>query len=200
MMQTDSPITARAVVFGEMENAVAGLAQAISSGQGRGNVYSSLQGLSEPTRNAAIREISAIGAGLLELDLSGLLVAGWQKYKTLAQAARRTAALPGSEEIVEVVTHQISVTSRPNVELLINDIRVTTVNFELQLEFDVKALTAVIRSGRIVALESGRCDITGRVAIEGMVVVTRTAKFDLRLLVHVGNGIPLLRETPRMSA
>lgn len=194
------PVTARAIVFGDMEDAVAGLARALHSGQGRGTVDPALGGLARATRDAAIREISAAGAGLLELDLSDLLVAGWRKYAALTQAARRTAAVPGSEEIVDLVTHQVSVMSHPNVELLINDIRVTTVTFDLQLEFEVKALTAVIRSGRIVALESGRCDVTGRVAIEGMAVVTRTAELDVRLLVPIGDGIPLLSETRSMPA
>jgi hypothetical protein len=200
MMDTASPITARAVIFGEKEKAVAGLAQALSSGQGTETVNPALQGLSQATRNAAIREISSVGAGLLELDLSALLVAGWRKYTALTQAARRTAAMPGSEEIVDIVTHRISVISHPNVELLVNDVRVTTVNFDLRIEFEVKALTAVVRSGRIVALDSGRCEVTGIVAIEGVVVATRTAELDLHLLVHLGDGIPLLRGAQNINA
>jgi hypothetical protein len=200
MTHTDSPITARVIVFGETDDAVAGLAQAISAGQAGETLYPALQGLSAATRNAAIREISTIGAGLLELDLSALLVMGWRKYATLTQAARWTAAMPGSEEIVDIVTHRISVASHPNIEVLINEVRVTTVNFDLVLEFEVKALTAVIRSGRIVALDSGRCEITARVAIEGSTVASRTAEVDLHLLIRLGNGIPLTPDAQTMNA
>ena len=200
MTHTDSPVTARVVVFGEMEDAVARLGDAISSGRAGEALYPALAGMSAATRDAAIREISTIGAGLLDLDLSGLLIAGWRKYTALTQAARRTLAMPGCEEIVDIVTHRISVASHPNVEVLLNEVRVTTVNFDLALEFEVKALTAVIRSGQIVALDSGRCEITARVAIEGLTVASRSAEFDLHLLIRLGNGIPLIPNAQKMNA
>jgi hypothetical protein len=189
MRQQSAQITARIMVFGEMANATAALAQAISSDQA---VYPALQGLSAVTRNTAIREISTVGAELLDLDLGSLLVTGWRRYSTLVQAARRTAAMPGRAEIVDIVTHRINVACHPSVELLINDVRMMMVNLDLTLEFEIKALAAVVKAGQIVALDSGRSETTASVAIEGIPVATRTADFDLHLLVHLGTGIPLL--------
>jgi hypothetical protein len=186
------PVTACGMIFGETENAVAALSQAISSGRTGGASHPALQGLSPATRNTAIREVSSLGAELLALDLGGLLVTGWRKYATLVQAARRTAAMPGREEIVDVITHRIGVASHPSVELLVNEVRVTTINFALMLEFEVKALTAVIRAGNIVALESGTCATTASIAVEGVTVASRTAEFGLPVLLHLGGGIPLL--------
>jgi tetrahydromethanopterin S-methyltransferase subunit E len=100
--------------------------------------------------------------------------------------------MPGREEIVDVITHRIGVASHPSVELLVNEVRVTTINFALMLEFEVKALTAVIRAGSIVALESGTCATTASIAVEGVTVASRTADFGLPVLVHLGDGIPLL--------
>lgn len=189
MMPQSTSITARAMIFGAPENAAAALSQAISSGR---SVYPALQGLSAPTRDAAIREISSVGAELLDLDLGSLLVMGWRKYSTLVQAARRTAAMPGREEIVDIVTHRVEVGCHPSVELLINDIRMMVVDLDLTLEFEIKALTAVLKAGRIVALDCGRCETTASVALEGIPIATRTTEFDLRLLIHLGVGIPLL--------
>jgi hypothetical protein len=186
------PVTACGMIFGETENAVAALSQAISSGRTGGASHPALQGLSLATRDAAIREVSTLGAELLALDLGGLLVTGWRKYATLVQAARRTAAMPGREEIVDVITHRIGVASHPSVELLVNEVRVTTIHFALMLEFEVKALTAVIRAGNIVALESGTCATTASIAVEGVTVASRTAEFGLPVLIHLGNGVPLL--------
>src|SRR4051812_26986707 len=86
----DSPVTARVIVFGEMDEAVAGLAQAISAGQAGKTLYPALRVLSAATRDAAIREISTFGAGLLELDLSNLLVMG--AMPGLLAAATRSVA------------------------------------------------------------------------------------------------------------
>jgi hypothetical protein len=187
-----SPVTACGMIFGETENAVAALSRAVSSGRTGGASHPALQGLSPATRDTAIREVSALGAELLALDLGGLLVTGWRKYATLVQAARRTAAMPGREEIVDVITHRIGVASHPSVELLVNEIRVTTINFALMLEFEVRALTAVIKGGRIVGLESGTCATTASIGVEGVTVASRTAEFGLPVLLRLGDGIPLL--------
>jgi hypothetical protein len=185
-----SPVTACGTIFGERQNAVGALAQAVSSGRTGGNP--ALQGLTAATRDTAIREVAVIGAELLDLELGGLLVTGWRKYATLVQAARRTAAMPGREEIVDIITHRISAVCHPSVELLVNEVRVTTVDFALMLEFEVRALTAVIRAGQVVALESGTCATTATIAVEGITVASRTAEFALPVLIHLGGGIPLL--------
>ena len=193
-----SPVTACGMIFGGTENAAAALSQAISSGRTGGASHPALQGLSLATRDAAIREVSTLGAELLALDLGGLLVTGWRKYATLVQAARRTAAMPGREEIVDIITHRIGVASHPSVELLVNEVRVTTIEFALMLEFEVKALTAVIRAGNIVALESGTCATTASIAVEGVTVASRTAEFGLPVLIRLRDGVPLL-PTPNPS-
>jgi hypothetical protein len=193
------PVTAAAVVFGDMAKTAAALAGAISSDQVARAVCPVLQGLPAAARATAIQEAGVVGAGLLDLDLGSLLVAGWRKYTALTQAARRTTEMPGREEIVNIATHQISVVSHPDVELLVNEVRAAMINFDLTVEFEVTALTGVIRSGRLVALGSGRCATTVSVAIEGVPVATRTAEFDLNPLIRLGNGIPLL-PAPSTSA
>jgi hypothetical protein len=199
MMRQASPVTACGMVFGQRENAVEALAKAVSSGNAG---FPALQGLTAATRGTAIREVSATGAELLDLDLGGLLVTGWRRYATLTQAARRTAAMPGRQEIVDIVTHRIGAACHPSVELLVNEVRVTTVEFALMLEFEVKALSALIRAGHIVALESGRCATTASIAVEGVVVASRTSELDLHVMVDLGDGIALLpaRNPPRPAA
>ncbi len=193
------PVTARVFLFGSGNDAVANLADVLTSGEVGGTVGGALQALGQETRASAIRELSRAGAALFDFDLTDLLAAGWCKHSVLRQAARRTIAAPGSEELVDLATHRISVTHHPYVDLVIDDVRITTVDFDLQLDFDVKALSAVVRFGKLVAIAGGRCDVTGRLAIERVNALTRTGQFDLRLLVHLGRPIPLLpagQETP----
>jgi uncharacterized protein with PIN domain len=197
MIPTHSPVTARVVLF-STDDAVARLARDLSSGPVDATLGSALRGLSAAARETATREIATAGAGLLELDLGGLLVTGWQRYRALVEAGHRTAAAPGRQEIVEIITQRIGASANPHVDLFINDVRVATIHFGLGLEFQVRALTAVVRWGRIVALESGRCKVTASLSIEGVEVASRSAESDLRLLVHLGAGIPLVPEAPNV--
>ncbi len=193
------PLTARIFLFGEKQDAVAALTNAMTSGDVGSTVCRQLGNLGQVGQSAAVRELSTVSAGLLELDLSYVLVAGWRKYSVLTAAARRTAETPDSEELVDIASHRVSAVHRPYVDLLVDGIHVTTVNFGLELQFDVKALIVAVRSGKLVALHSGKCNITARLGIEGFNIATREAQFELPLVIHLGNGIPL-RDTQRRPA
>jgi hypothetical protein len=116
------------------------------------------------------------------------VVAGWRKQGELAAAAERTAANPGSSEVVELASHRISSVHRPFVELLINGAQVATVNFELDVEFVVKALVVTVRNGHVVSLHTGACDVAAKLAAEGLQLASRRAHFELPLIIR----LPLL--------
>jgi len=156
--------------------------------------------------SAAVKTLSRAGLGAvsnqiataahdllkLNLDLGGPLVRGWCQFAALTAAAKRTAAVPGSVEVVDLATHSITWTHNPQVDVLVNDARVATVHFELSIRFKVKGLAATVRNGRIVGASSGGCEITGTLAAEGQLLAQREAQFQLPLLVRFGDGIPLL--------
>jgi hypothetical protein len=194
MTSPGSPVTACDVLFGGVDNAARALARAVTTER---IGERSLRHLSLAARDTAVRELSVTGADVIDLDLGSLLVSGWRKYSALLQAARRTAAEPGSREVVEIRTQRIGAASHPSVELLVDEVRVATVHFGLTLDLVVRALAAVVTRGAVVALTGGRCETTAALAIEGVTVASRTAEHDLRLMVHLGNGIPLIAGGPR---
>jgi hypothetical protein len=63
---------------------------------------------------------------------------------------------------------------------------------DLSVVFDISAVLAGIRTGRLVALHSGHCDITATLALEGTDIVTRRAHLDLPGAISLGQGIRLL--------
>ena len=91
----------------------------------------------------------------LDLDLGDLVVADWRKQGQLAAAAERTAANPGTSEVVELATHRVSSAHHPSVELLVNDVQVATVTLDVTIEFVVKALVVTVRDGHVVSLHTG---------------------------------------------
>jgi len=91
-----------------------------------------------------------------------------------------------------MVTHQITVVQHPSVNVLVDSRRVASLQLDLSLVFDVRALLAGISGGRLVALHSGRCDITVTLAVQGTELLTRQAHLELPGVVTVGRGIRLL--------
>jgi hypothetical protein len=188
----DRPSTILDLLFGGGEDAPGALAHEIASAGASENLDRSLEDLPKVTREAAVREATTAAAGLLDVDLIGVLVAGWREHHDLAAAARRTLAAPGSTELVDVATHEITTTQQPSVGVLVDGRQVATLQLDLSAVFDVSALVAGISAGRLVAVHDGHCDITATLAIQGTDVVTRRAHLELPRVVPVSPGIRLL--------
>ena len=86
----DHPSTTLDLLFGPGEDAPGALAHQILSAGTGGNLGRALESLPTATRQAAVREATTAAAGLLDVDLLGLLVAGWREHHDLTAAARRT--------------------------------------------------------------------------------------------------------------
>jgi hypothetical protein len=143
---------------------------------------------------AVNHEIAAVADGLLNLDFGDVLMSGWRKYTNLTEAAERTLASPGSEEVVALATHRVSSTHHPSVELLVDGIKVHTFVFELTVVFDLTGVAAVLRRGSLVALRGGECVVTATLTLEGTPLeLSRKSRIDLALVVALHRPIPLVR-------
>jgi hypothetical protein len=187
------PVTARAFLLGEDQDSPLSLARALED-QGVGGILGgALQDLSHAGQTAISDEVASTAQHLLDLDLGDLLVAGWRKHAGLRAAAKRTAATSGSsQEVVLLPTHRVTSTHSPSVELVVDNVRVATLHFELGFEFVVQGLAATISDGRLVAFRCESCEVTATLAAEGRQLVTRRAQIQLPLVVRRGEGIQLL--------
>ena len=189
------PRTAARFLFGEDQDTGQALARALSDNAALGSLDTPLRLLSQSGRRAVDHQVAEAAHGLLDLDFGDLLVAGWRKQGDLAAAARRTAAKPGSSEVVQLASQRISSQHRPFVELVVDDVLVATVNFQLDIEFLVRALVATVRDGHVVSLDVGGCEVAATLAAEGVQLISRRARFDpllvIRppLLLRLGGGV-----------
>ena len=187
----DHPGTTLELLLGPGQDPPEALAHEILSAGG-GSFGRALDDLPAATREAAVREATTQAAGLLDADLIGLLVAGWRAHHDLTTAARHTLAAPGRTELVDLATHEITTTQEPSVTVLVDGHRVATLQLGLSVVFDVSALGARIRAGRLAGLYSGRCDITATLAIQGTDIITRSAHLKLPGVIPVSPAIRLL--------
>ena len=188
----DRPHTALDLLLGPGLETPEDLARQILSASAGVNLGRALENLPKATREAAVREVTTAAAGLLNVDLIGVLAAGWRKHQDLTAAARRTLAAPGSIELVDLAAHRVTATQHPSVSVLVDGHQVATLQLGLSVVFAVSALLAGISAGRLAALRSGRCDITATLAIQGTDVVTRRAHLDLPGVIPLSSGIRLL--------
>jgi hypothetical protein len=185
------PLTTSAFLFGGVQDPSQALSHALNEHGVLGPLGPALQVLSQTGREAAGSQIATVAHELLDHDLGDLAVAGWRKHAALTAAADRTKANPGSSEVVDLATHRITSVHRPFIELLVNDVHVATVRFELSVEFLVRALVATVRDGHVAALGFGDCDVTATLAAEGVQLVQQQAHLAMSLLIPV--PLPLHR-------
>jgi len=190
--EEDTRPTALDVLFGPDTDAAEILADEILSPGGDQNLGRALVRLPEAARKAAVQETATTVAALLKVDLIDVLVRGWRKHRDIVSAARRTLAGPVSTELVSMSAHQVTLGQRPSVSVLVDGQRVATLQLGLSIVFDVNALLLGISGGRLVAIHSGRCDITATLAVQGTDVLVKRAHLELPGLITLRRGIRLL--------
>ena len=179
------------LLFGPGDAAEA-LGHAVVSAAADGSLGRALVHLPPEARTAAVHEVTAAAAGLLDVGLADVLITGWREHRDLTAAARRTLAAPGSTELVDLAEHQVTSTQEPYVSVLVDGHQVATVQLGLTVVCDVTAMLAGISAGRLVAVHSGECDITLTLAIDGAEVITRQTRLALPGVITVHRGIRLL--------
>jgi hypothetical protein len=117
---------------------------------------------------------------------------GWCEHRDIVAAARRTLAAPLSTELVSMATHQVTLEQRPSVRVLVDGQKVATLELGLSIVFDINALLLGISGGRLITVHSGRCEITGTLAVQGTDLLVRRAHLELPGVVSLRRGIRLL--------
>jgi hypothetical protein len=144
-------------------------------------------------RAAAREEIITTISRVLDRRLVDVLATGWGKAGELTAAAHRSLQVPGETEIVELVDHEITLIHRPHVDVIFDGDKVAQIDAEIGVTIVLHAVTAVVASGRLSALRSGRADVTARLSIEGMRLAETNRRIELPIEVALGDGIPLVQ-------
>lgn len=142
------------------------------------------------------REIGAVLAGLLELDLGDVLLAGWRGHRALVAAGQRTVADPVGREVVDLASHRVRWASRPSVDLVLDGVRLATLEFPLEVEFVVVGVAAVVWRGHLVAAQGGECTVTGQLSFADVPLARNTSRVDVAWLVRLDPAVPLVDAEP----
>ena len=180
------------LLFGPDTDAAETLAGEILSPGGDQNLGRALAYLPEMTRRVAVQEAATTAAALLKVDLTDVLVHGWREHRDIVSTARRTLAAPGSTELLSLATHEVTMDKRPSINVLVDGHRVATLELGLSVVFDINGVLLGIGGGRLTAVHSGRCEITGTLAVQGTDLLVKRGRLALPGVFSLRRGIRLL--------
>jgi hypothetical protein len=186
----DWPRNAAEMLFGPSADAPEALTRHIlSTGD---DLEYALKRLTRKVRRAAVREAAVAAAGLLKVDLLGVLVSGWREHKEITAAARRTLTMLSSRELVSLPPHRIATAQQPSVGILVDGKRVASLRLGLAIIFDVEGLVAGITSGRLSVVHAGRCAVGVTLTVHDIETLTKRAHLELPGAFGLGTGVRLL--------
>ncbi len=190
-------ISAGAVLFGTRPAAVRSLGRSLHN---LGAAESGLRGVRQ-ARAALLQpvddQIADAVTSQLDHDLGMMLLEGWHHYRALRRAADTTLAKPESEEDVELASHQVTATRHPRADVLVDGSCVYTFAFDLEAEFELTSVAAVVRNGCLVALRGGDCHLNVTLRLGDHTLATREVHVDLAVLLRLDGPVPLTQEAAR---
>ncbi|WP_157251698.1 hypothetical protein [Nonomuraea typhae] len=188
------PGSADLLLFGDPEQAAATIGQAIGAQNMLENVRRQAGRADAVFTHALNGRVAEAGASLLQgLNLGTVLLAGWQKYRALREAARRTLDHPGTGEMVRLAEHKIFSKHAPWVDITVNGQPLGRVTFGVDLSFDIACVQASVLAGRLLRLTAGECTAAIAWSIQGFEVARKDcAPVTLPFNLSLGDGIPIL--------
>lgn len=154
-----------------------------------GTALGGAAGLSMPL----VTELARACTRLVDIDLGRVALQGWVKHRDLHLAAVRTSQAHDTTERVSLAEHLITSEHRPSLEITIGDGPPTTLSVDIVLTLLVHVMDATVRGGALVALEGGAADVSGTLAVQGVMVSSPPSKrIELGRRIDLGQGLPLL--------
>jgi len=131
-------------------------------------------------------------ARLLDIDVVGVLVNGWNKSRELRKY-RDPAAYPPDEVIVAALSkHKLESQHKPHLELVVADRPVGRLHFQIDLALLIDGALLTIQGGRIMRIATGKTSGTGTIRCEGVIVGQKEQKLgSLPGQIDLGSGIPI---------
>ena len=129
---------------------------------------------------------------VLDIDLVGVLVEGWNKSRELRKY-RDAEAYPPDEVVVAALSkHRLESKHTPHLELVVADRPIGKLHFQIDLALVLESVQLTIRAGRIMRIATGKTSGTGTIRCEGAIVGQKEQKLgSLPGQIDLGSGIPI---------
>ena len=120
-------------------------------------------GLSEAQMARAI-------TGVLDQPVANVALRGWQHHRLVEEAVERTAEVPGSVEVVELLSHQITSSHHPTLEVTVDGVTVKVIELAVDIVLDVDNVGLTIAGGRVTGWTPGRVEGRATMTASGITI------------------------------
>lgn len=100
-------------------------------------------------------EVSSALAALLDQPLGNVALRAWAQHHEIQQACQRTAADPGSREVVRLLKHRIVSRQSPVIEAMVHGAPVPLIELDLRVEIEASSVDVVIENGVVTDTRPG---------------------------------------------
>ena len=130
--------------------------------------------------------------GLLDIRLLDVMRWAWKKGLELEAYRDTERYWPDKTFRVPLVEHKITSNHTPHVDIRMNDQKVGSIDFAVNIEIAIKAMALEIQNGRIKKIHAGDCKAEGRFLCEGVLLAERESKpLDLPGTIDLGEGLKI---------
>jgi len=148
--------------------------KALESGPAYARIMKSLATRGGLMNGAGVFGTVAAGiADLVRLDLGVILVGGFKKMAELRRYTDRGKYRADETILVELTRHTVTSLHKPSLDIVVNNVEVDKVPFELKLTITLDGALLTIRDGKILALSPGTCKVAGEFECEGYTILKR---------------------------
>ena len=132
------------------------------------------------TWSGIAREVGEKVEDLLRVDVADVLSSAWSQVRKLQKFRDKNRYGPEETIFVEMARHSVRSVHRPAIEIVLNDVAVGRITFEIDLRLELEGVILKIREGKIREIEAGRCWGKGTCKCGDVTLMTKeTPKFDL---------------------
>ena len=138
------------------------------------------------------KEIEAKIGEVLDVDIVGILLGGWKKYRQLKQYRDPKKYPPDETILVSLTEHTIASSHHPKIEILAEQVLLSRLELTITLSLKLEGILLKVRGGRIREICSGRCLGKGTLECAGVAILEKeTPRFELPGRIDLGDGIEI---------
>ncbi|MEK6283265.1 MAG: hypothetical protein AABN95_23150 [Acidobacteriota bacterium] len=127
----------------------------------------------EGIKTAALPDIAEKVAELFEIPIPDIFLTSWKKAEGIQALLDESRKAPETVMNTELGEHTINSQHRPHIEIRIQNKAVKKIEFTLRLAFDLKGFVIKIQDGAIRGMQTGLCEVRGKLEYQGLVVAEK---------------------------
>ena len=143
-------------------------------------------------KTAAMPDIGAKIAELLEVPIPDILLASWKKTDAIRELLEESRKTPDAVMNLVLSEHTINSQHRPHIE-----IRIKKLEFTLKLLFKLKGCILRIQNGAIRDMVAGTCEMKGTLDYQGLTIAEKKlAPINLPGRIALESSLQIDKEKP----